>query len=173
MKSLNIIPVCLFFSAESGGTVPEDKWTNWIIQVQWLMLCYRAHLGLTLSDWPVLVGESTQRFASSHGEVHSQERSPRLNTVHSAARHHLETSGRCLTSSPNRTHFFHQLCQRKAGGGGKTSKYYTCCLLASALSKFCQRRMGNFRVLRANTNNCSGEASLSALEVWVKCFNAL
>lgn len=36
-----------------------------------------------------------------------------------------------------------------------------------------RERWANFRVTSANTNNCSGSLSLSALEVWLESFNAL
>lgn len=35
-----------------------------------------------------------------------------------------------------------------------------------------RKRWANFRATHANTNNCSGELSLSALEVWVRFFDA-
>lgn len=96
-------------------------------------------------------------------------------SAHSAAPLHPADKRRMLDKrSQKKTSLFPPNYRKamRSVGGGKTSKYYTQEHLAKCIEQPLAEKDGLIlRVTWANSNNCSGWLSLSALEVWVKFFN--
>lgn len=127
-----------------------------------------------------LLGERALRTTSTSRDVHTKERSSRLNT-HSLCRfpsphRHRHDAWRELPAErKKKTHFFHQLLKAMPGEGGGQTFGILKTMVSGKMhgAPTVRGRWANSRVTSANTNNCSGSLLLSALEVWVEFFNAL
>lgn len=128
-----------------------------------------------------LLGERALRTPSTCRDVHTQERSSRLNT-HSLCRspsphRHRHDAWRVLPAErkKKKTSLFPPIIESNAGGGGRQTFGILKTMVSGKMhgAPTVRGRWANFRVTSANTNNCSGSLLLSALEVWVGFFNAL
>lgn len=144
--------------------------------LEWSQRNYPFLFDPSASHWlSVLLRESALRTTSSCREVHPQERSSRLNTHSfscSPSPHRQETM--LDKHSHQKNSLFPPIIESNVEWGRRQNVIilYTLAFGEAHWAISVRGRWANFRATCANTNNCSGSPSLSALEVCVESFKA-